>query len=182
MAAALLSLLLVVSACAPGGGGSTAPGTESVLDDSSETPRPDDDPTEPGTDTPGDPDADPGSPTGPEDDPEPLPDESPPILTSPSPPAPGKEVPGDRAGHLRFWNVRVYDRDGRLTVHANLTNESAEYLNGVEFSWRAFARGEVVDRGTGSWPSLAPEETVSVDLPGTAEYTKTVDRVDFQLT
>jgi hypothetical protein len=76
----------------------------------------------------------------------------------------------------------VYSRDGTLTVHANLTNESEEFLNGVSFSWRALDGSAAVDRGTGSWSALAPGETVSVDLVGSIEFTDGIDRVDFSVT
>ncbi|HEX9824764.1 MAG TPA: hypothetical protein VGB51_10305 [Actinomycetota bacterium] len=103
-----------------------------------------------------------------------------PAQASPDP-LPGRGAPDERAGALRFWQVRVYEDGGAFAWHANVTNTSTEYLNDVRFSWRILDGDRVLDSGDGGVAAIGPGETTTVTLRGAAAYRDAAFRVDVSL-
>jgi hypothetical protein len=99
---------------------------------------------------------------------------------APSLPAP-RAAPPVRAGTLRFDRIFIFDGgDGRFAGRANVTNSGEDFINGLGLTWRILAAdSRELDRGTTSWPNLAPSETATVELRGHAQYSKSWARVVF---
>jgi hypothetical protein len=99
---------------------------------------------------------------------------------APSPPAP-RTAPPSRAGVLRFDRVVVLEgSDGKFAGHANMTNEGAAYLNGLQIAWRILGpNGVELDRSVSRWPNLAPGETATIELDGSRVYSDAWVRVRF---
>lgn len=99
-----------------------------------------------------------------------------------APKEPGRAAPPTASGPLRFNKIRVF-RDGatgRNAGRANITNRRKTYLNRVRFRWRLVsAKGRTLDRGTASWPTLAPGETATVSFKGRHRHTGGWKRVRF---
>ena len=99
------------------------------------------------------------------------------------PPAPpGRLAPEVTAAPLQFREVRVF-RDsatGVFSGRANVTNSGKTFLNQLVISWRIVdAAGQVLDRGQTEWPNLAPGETATLPLNGSAAFVDAWTRVEF---
>jgi hypothetical protein len=63
---------------------------------------------------------------------------------------------------------------------ANVTNTGEQFLNGLAFTWRVVdGSGAELDGGVVTWPTLAPGETATTPLTGSAQYVDTWIRVEF---
>ena len=99
---------------------------------------------------------------------------------APEEPAP-RTAPPVRAGTLSFDRIVVFaGSGGRFAGRANVRNDGKEYVNGLTLTWRILAAdSRELDRGTTTWPNLAPGETATVQLRGRAPYSKSWARVVF---
>jgi hypothetical protein len=104
---------------------------------------------------------------------------TPPPSTPPAPPsastpplAAGHAAPGQRVRELRFSRVRLFPgRSGTFEGRANVTNLGRDLLTAIVFYWEVRDEsGTLLDQGQLDRPRLAPGETITIRLTGTAPY------------
>jgi hypothetical protein len=103
-------------------------------------------------------------------------------VIGPPPTPPGRLAPDTSSGQLQFQQIRIFAdaATGNFSGRANVTNTSQTFLNGIVISWRILdSAGQSIDQGQTSWPNLAPGETASIPLNGSAPYLDTWARVEF---
>ena len=103
-------------------------------------------------------------------------------IVGPSPTEAGRLAPDTSAGPLRFGQIRIFAdaTTGKFAGRANITNTGQTFLNGIVVSWRILdSAGQLIDQGQSSWPSLAPGETATIPLNGSAPFVDTWARVEF---
>jgi hypothetical protein len=99
-----------------------------------------------------------------------------------SPTPPGRLAPEVVVGPLRIWQIRIFSsaETGLFSGRANITNGGDAFLNQLVISWRILdTAGQVLDQGEISWPNLAPGETSTMALPGSAPFVADWDRIEF---
>jgi hypothetical protein len=119
--------------------------------------------------------ASPSSPIGPT----PNPTEG--VIGDPPTP-PGRLAPEVLADPLLIREIRVFKDPGTglFSGRANVTNAGKTFLNRLAISWRIVdATGQVLDRGQIEWPNLAPGETATLPLNGSAAFADAWARVEF---
>jgi len=98
------------------------------------------------------------------------------------PPTPaGRLAPDSSSGQLRFQQIRIFAdaATGNFSGRTNVTNTGQTFLNQIVISWRIVdSAGQPIDQGQTSWPNLAPGETATVPLNGTAPYLDAWARVE----
>ena len=103
-------------------------------------------------------------------------------IVGPSPTEAGRLAPDTSAGPLQFGQIRIFAdaTTGKFAGRANVTNTGQTFLNGIVLSWRILdSAGQLIDQGQSSWPSLAPGETATLPLNGSAPFVDTWARVEF---
>jgi len=113
--------------------------------------------------------------------PSPTPNLTPGIVGPPPTPA-GRLAPDTTADPLQFQKIRIFmaEDTGRFNGQANMKNSGNTFLNGLRVSWQILGQsGQILDQGEIFWPNLAPGETTTVPLEGTAAYDDSWVRVEF---
>jgi len=113
--------------------------------------------------------------------PSPTPNPTRGVIAPPPTPA-GRLAPDTSSGPLQFQQIRIFAdaATGNFSGRANVTNTGQIFLNGIVISWRILdSAGQPIDQGQASWPNLAPGETATLPLNGSAPYLDTWARVEF---
>jgi hypothetical protein len=97
--------------------------------------------------------------------------------TQPAPPASppaasaGHRAPGQRVRELRFDRVRMYPGGKTFAGRARVTNLGRDLLTAIVFYWEVRdGAGNVLDQGELDRPRLAPGESITIRLHGSAPY------------
>jgi len=111
----------------------------------------------------------------------PIATEQPGYIASPQP-SPGRAAPDSASDPLQFRHTRVFAdaQTGRFVVRADVVNTESAFLNDAGVGWQILdGTGQTLDRGDTVIATLAPGETTSLELMGSAIHSDGWSTIEF---